>query len=328
LEAFGAVKNLHNPFDTTRAYRSFLWPSSPTSEVYPEMGGKVKMHLKPRQVMSLWDMIQFYLGPLYVLINVIKEIEEKLAFRMIDRNSHSEMLDEELIKTLRVILGFQHNQVKALRLKSAQMLIDEILEDIQTTRLSQMCDLLKKVQSILEKELAEKTCLYIPEDRPPWYGHESSFGDQVHRSFPSARFDIQEAANCFALDRYTASVFHLMRCVEWGLRAFCADVGFDEVCIHKTDKRYVPVEYSQWEKILSQLPKRVDEKIEKMPPGADKESAQGFYYPILQDIRAFKDAWRNHVSHTRAIYDETEGINILTHVKNFMVRLSSKVCEI
>lgn len=41
-------------------------------------------------------------------------------------------------------------------------------------------------------------------------------------AFPNASFEIEEAAKCCALSRYTASVFHCMRALEWGIKALCA----------------------------------------------------------------------------------------------------------
>ena len=43
------------------------------------------------------------------------------------------------------------------------------------------------------------------------------FGYDVAKAFPRASDDILEATKCYALERYTASVFHLMRAIEIGL---------------------------------------------------------------------------------------------------------------
>ena len=59
------------------------------------------------------------------------------------------------------------------------------------------------------------------------------FGDKVATAFPSARFDICEAADCLALERSTAAAFHLMRAVEWGMRALCVDLGLLHIVANK-----------------------------------------------------------------------------------------------
>jgi hypothetical protein len=45
------------------------------------------------------------------------------------------------------------------------------------------------------------------------------FGGDVDLKFASASFEISEAGKCFALGRYTACVFHLMRVMEVALDA-------------------------------------------------------------------------------------------------------------
>ena len=64
-----------------------------------------------------------------------------------------------------------------------------------------------------------------------------------------------------------------------------------------------------------------------MRPGKVKQSAQEFYYPALQDVRGIKDAWRNHVMHTRREYTALEADAILEHVKRLMATLAPKVKE-
>src|ERR1700687_6353897 len=50
-----------------------------------------------------------------------------------------------------------------------------------------------------------------------WVGVAPPFGYDVAKAFPRASDDILEATKCYALERYTASVFHLMRAIEIGL---------------------------------------------------------------------------------------------------------------
>src|SRR5207302_9606798 len=41
----------------------------------------------------------------------------------------------------------------------------------------------------------------------------------------------------------------------------------------------------------------------------------------------FKEAWRNHVAHGRAQYDENDALKVITHVRGFMDRLSTRLRE-
>jgi hypothetical protein len=154
-------------------------------------------------------------------------------------------------------------------------------------------------------------------------------GPEVINAFPSAGPDIIEAGNCLAAECHTAAVFHLMRVVEWGLRALAASLGVRRIRTSKKpgNNKYTPISYTEWERILDGLQTAVDAKITKMKRGKAKQDLQEFYYPALQDIRGIRDAWRNHVMHTRAEYGLEDVMAVFSHVKRLMKNLSSRVSE-
>jgi len=141
------------------------------------------------------------------------------------------------------------------------------------------------------------------------------YGDSVAKACPSSATDIQDAGNCIALGLGTAAVFHLMRVVEWGLRALCRDLKVSEV-------KKGPIEYATWEAILEKMPEAVDVKIKAMSRGPRKQKAQEFYHPALKEINGFKDAWRNHVMHVRREYTAKDAEALSSHVERFMKLLA------
>lgn len=162
----------------------------------------------------------------------------------------------------------------------------------------------------------------------PAYSGYINNGDLItgdfNSHFPSAVEDIKEAGNCIAVDCGTASVFHLMRGVEWGLRAFCVDLGLLTTPHKKLD---IPIEFSQWEKILDHLHPEIEKKVNAFPVGQSKQEAQEFYYGLYFDIKGFKNAFRNHVSHTRKSYSQKEADVVLDYVRRFFILLSTMVSE-
>jgi len=54
---------------------------------------------------------------------------------------------------------------------------------------------------------------------------ESIFGKEIATKFPDLLEDISESGNCYALDRYTACIFHLMRVVEKSVQQFGIKMG-------------------------------------------------------------------------------------------------------
>lgn len=153
---------------------------------------------------------------------------------------------------------------------------------------------------------------------------EFAMGEDVHREFTQAAEDIKEAANCLAAECNTAAVFHSMRVVEWGLRRLCAHVGVMRVrrSYRPKNQKYVAIEYAQWENMLAAVQTRIDKKIEGLGPGKRKQNLQEFYYPLMRDLKGFKDEFRNHVMHARAIYDRDKAISVFKHVRDFMFALT------
>jgi len=132
---------------------------------------------------------------------------------------------------------------------------------------------------------------------------EPIFGPAVSAALTSTLFDIDEAAKCFAVGRYTACVFHLMRVMELGVQRL------GETLQVKIDTRN-----ETWHQILL----HVNVAIEQMPRKTEEEKAAKIQYATcaahLSNVRI---AWRNEVMHPKATYTEDEARDILSHVKTF-----------
>lgn len=181
---------------------------------------------------------------------------------------------------------------------------------------------LSDFRSDLEIILRAASFAYIPPNRSRYFGQDKLFGDGVFKSFRSARDDIREAGNCFATGAYTASVFHLMRAVEISLRVLA-----DDLEIQFPDGG---PEYQEWSTIIENIKAKARERCDNIQ-GENKKSrrseAREFYNGITGELLAFKDAWRNHVMHTRYSYDEPMTLSIMNHVREFMQRLSKRLKE-
>jgi hypothetical protein len=190
---------------------------------------------------------------------------------------------------------------------------------------------LRNIREAISTESYRHCFLRVVPERSTFINQSALLGDEVAQAFPSAIPDIREAGNCLAAECNTAAVFHLMRVVEWGLRALCVDLGFRRVKskFKKSGKlHYSPIAYSEWEKLLDELQDRADAKISRLRRGVNKQNTQQFYYPALQDIRGIRDAWRNHTMHTRDEYNHEDADAILTHVKRLMGTLATRVAEV
>ena len=223
---------------------------------------------------------------------------------------------------------------QSVELYTAHQQIELILVDVKGPRgtlgIVDVSTLLAYVGTVihaLTADLWKRQFVMVDTDYVSAIENENWLGETVATAFSTAKLDIREAGNCFAAECPTAAVFHLMRVMEWGLRALAADVGLLKVLKDRRKRKYVPLPWSEWEHILNQLSGKVDDKLAKMKPGPKKQEMQQFYYPAIQDIKGVRDAWRNHVMHTRSEYTLLDAKAIKDHVQRLMTNLATRVSE-
>ncbi|MGE3074475.1 MAG: hypothetical protein AB7O30_07635 [Dehalococcoidia bacterium] len=169
--------------------------------------------------------------------------------------------------------------------------------------------LLKELMNDLVEELSGPWFLMIPTNRRYLYEQRSPlFERAVHETFPEACADIEAAGRCLALDEWTAAVFHLMRVLERGLHWFANElqIGMAET-----------VELENWKNIIDQIESRI-RGMEQLPKSPEKAAMLQRYSEMAANLWFFKEAWRNHVAHSRSTYDERRAMNIFSHVRHFM----------
>jgi hypothetical protein len=135
------------------------------------------------------------------------------------------------------------------------------------------------------------------------------FGEEVDDAFPSAAVEISDAGKCRAAGLWTACVMHLMRALEPALTALARSMDV--------------VPDQNWNSALNQIEGKLRE-IRKSNGGAEGE--QWASEAVLQ-LRAVKNAWRNHAMHARVRYNEEEAIRIFDSVKYLMQVLAARLFE-
>ncbi len=181
------------------------------------------------------------------------------------------------------------------------------------TALLRVEDIWRDFQSDCDDRFVE----IIPADRGQFY--DKGFGHEVDPTFPDATLEIKEAGTCYALGRHTASVFHLMRAVEHGLRALSVAVG---VPCNK-----LPLEYQEWNTLIDGVQKHSANVIDTWGKSAELTNARQFFKRIISDLQAFKDDVRNVTMHTRANYDAPGALSVRNKTKDWFVVLATKVAE-
>jgi hypothetical protein len=159
-------------------------------------------------------------------------------------------------------------------------------------------DAVMEIASRLIDELKSKKFYAVDGGRISYIAG-NQFSPIVGERFPDAMADMDEAAKCFAFERPTACIFHLMRVTEFGVRAFADLLGMDDL-------------NPTWEPII----RKVDAELKADYSKRKFKGSQEVLSNSSTHLHAVKVAWRNktmHVEkintmeHAKEIYDATAG---------------------
>lgn len=147
-----------------------------------------------------------------------------------------------------------------------------------------------------------------------YYDGVNLFGEDFVNKFPDAIFELDEAGKCFALNRPTAAVFHLMRLMEISIRAVAR-------CLKVAN----PAKPSQrnWGTILRALKCEIDKKTSAAGwrAAGDKE----FFESAYGSLDAVRIAWRNPTMHVENKYTNEEAEHIFIAVGGLMKKITSRI---
>jgi hypothetical protein len=178
---------------------------------------------------------------------------------------------------------------------------------------SVLADLLGKMNEDLSDELRGRMFYYVNPVNAERYEKPLATWTEVVAKFDVA-IDVEESEKCAAVGRHTASVFHLMRVVEVGLRALGASLN---------DESLNPKLNPTWDRILS----RCDSELKKpyKDRGPEWRSDEQFFSAATATLRAVKDAWRNPSLHVEKDYNEEQAADVRQAVRAFMRQLATKL---
>lgn len=134
-------------------------------------------------------------------------------------------------------------------------------------------------------ELAERLFYSIPGDRAELYEKPLKGWETVIERF-GCSFDVEEARKCYALERWTASVFHLMKVTEAAVLELQIFLKDDDIKAH-------------FGSVLTKLEQMTQKEKYEHVPDVLRPYLQ-FMRETLTQLHAVKDSWRNKVSHVDA----------------------------
>jgi hypothetical protein len=171
----------------------------------------------------------------------------------------------------------------------------------------------------MANELRTRLFFGINSSHARYYEHqEPLFGQKVADKFSTlAASEIDEAGKCFALFRYTACVFHMMRVMETGIRAVAKCLGVPDP-VKDADRN--------WGNMLRGIKVEID-KRNKAPQGWAITNDKVFFEDAYGSIDAVKTAWRNPTMHVEKTYGEEQASNIFEATRGFMMKLADRCDE-
>jgi hypothetical protein len=231
---------------------------------------------QPHRLYNLWDMISFLAGELIGLLDGLDRRIESCDDALSRFGAGSELTKEEK-DLIRELMDRVENVCQKLALDKSEERRRGIW--LRTVDLAEspgcqngvIASELKELKHALEFEFAEKQFAFIPNDKVRFFEQLDLFGETVSAAFPSAQPEIKDAGNCLAADLHTAAVFHLMRAVEVGLRAFAKKLRVTKV------KTTIPIELGTWEEII----KALETKVNGSFPRTKRGQADADFYKEL-----------------------------------------------
>lgn len=163
-------------------------------------------------------------------------------------------------------------------------------------------------------EMSSHLFLWVPAHRAEWFGKNADaiLGSECCTRFPSIQREVEEAMRCYAVGRYTASAFHLMRAAEVGVKALAKAI------------KAAP-KHDAWRLVFNEM------RTQVAPPPENRQKhwkTHGeFLETIWADMRVVSKEWRNDLAHSVDTYSEEEAKQLLGVIPVFLRHLATKMDE-
>jgi len=293
-----------------------------------------------RRLWSLWDMLAQYAWEFFILSRLLEKLHAELGVplpKALEQPTGS-------VNALRALQGLGSLGLAAQYTPPLTAPLPDTLTEDQRQRIPSLLELLKgcckqidvvgigneidraikyvnaayatreraqfHIEHITDRiidEVREQSFLHVKKDRKHYYMNPSLFGEDIDRKFSKVAEDIGNAGNCFALRQYTASVFHIMRVMEY--------------CVQRFGKKlHIPIDVKNetWYQIMDQ----VNSSVKRLPGGKNATASQNKrkerYAMAAGRLDHVRIVWRNPVMHPKDTYDENQALEVLDGVGKYL----------
>ncbi len=264
--------------------------------------GTLSVVSRPGKAVTLLTVIQIYAHDFVRLLEDLRTLQDQASYYL-NLSADDPQLDHA-VSIMNSVRGY----CKELRLRSSQKQLDYMQgqgamakrgerQKVSASETSVMlAELHRRVLEDLEDQIY--FCIYdhttlerfFKTEQDEFFGAvltlkpaEKLFPEIVVGRFPATIPDIEDACRCFYMNRFTASVFHLMRIVEIGV------LKLAQLIQHPDPK-------PSWGSILKKVEKYALYTEYKDLPTAIQPHVD-FLRMVLPHMQSVQRAWRNHVSH-------------------------------
>lgn len=270
--------------------------------------------MNPRKVVSLLELLRAY-------AEVYAASCYWLAFNI--STAYEGKLDETSIGVILKHLKNLRTECERVNLEMTTALIDVIIPRVEDWKgggcillhedLHQLCD-------DLERELSLQLFIKIASDRRKFFDAPFLRWEPIVKRFGQISRDVEEMNKCFALCRYTASMFHALQIAELGAIELGKTIGVTD-----------PKEgWGATERRLEQLVKAGHSQLPVNLTGKFN-----FLEQMHRETDSMRLAWRHKVDHAAnrlAIVPNTDftpdiAEHIMVAVRTFMLRLTQEMPE-
>jgi hypothetical protein len=272
------------------------------------------MILKPFEVVSLLDMLEIAAEDFVRMGIFLEWVEHRLQVHAheLDKQIH-DISHQEFLRELESALKHCEN----MKLRETHIIIKESIANFKfrapTTR-----EVVQETEIIKRSMLAglrARTFFMILPHRFSYMFPKGLLSERTLEEFPSVAYDIKEAGWCFAAERFSAAVYHLMRIAEYGLVSLAERFGVDE------KKR------RNWNTALNQIDKCLNPNKPEYCKDLSKQEEE-YFTGAASWLRNVKTAYRNPVSHIPRIYEEKQARDLFQAVSSLMDHLSVHLKEV
>lgn len=270
----------------------------------------------PYRIVDWWDMEQFSAAGFYSIACQLSIMAENADY---DRQNNVPLMmgDEQraiFLKCLNIIASDCENLRLRVSLYAAQSAIGEFKTAKYFGDLGRGVDHLSKT---IEWEMRTRLFLSLTDEEASIYNKWSEGWEAIIERFGGVVCDVEEMQKCYALGRYTASIFHSLQVVEVGI------VALGDYLEVNDPKR-------GWDATCKKLKILVDGGHSKLPEGFSGQ--YGFLEQINQCAQSMKHAWRNKVNHVdgrlavlRSDFTPDIAEEVIMASRGFMRRLATEL---